>query len=125
MKNTFLKFVNLVINLIFITISFYIIKFLLFYKYDVNVVIIDWQKDAGVEVNGSIYVDAVNNSKKIGLKTAEIIKKLKIDPTSDIHCIGHSLGAHLCGFCGKVKKLNRISGKNVIYVNNYNNNNND
>ncbi len=59
-------------------------------------------------------MDAVNNTKKIGRKTAEIIKKLKLDPTSDVHCIGHSLGAHLCGFCGKVKKLNRISGVMIL-----------
>ena len=27
-----------------------------------------------------------------------------------IHCIGHSLGAHACGFSGKLVKLGRISG---------------
>ena len=27
-----------------------------------------------------------------------------------VHCIGHSLGAHVCGYAGKEVKLKRISG---------------
>jgi hypothetical protein len=28
----------------------------------------------------------------------------------NVHCIGHSLGAHVCGYTGKIFKLKRISG---------------
>lgn len=40
---------------------------------------------------------------------------MRLNPILDVHCIGHSLGSHVCGFCGKVNQLNRISGKyNII-----------
>ena len=39
----------------------------------------------------------------------EFIKSARIPP-KNVHCIGHSLGAHVCGFAGKEVKLNRITG---------------
>ena len=52
---------------------------------------------------------SANNTKIVGKKTALFLNQSNIDPL-DVHCIGHSLGAHTCGFVGKYSKLGRISG---------------
>ena len=52
---------------------------------------------------------------------AQLIRDLNIH-SSKIHCIGHSLGSHLCGFLGKKLKangwghMNRISGSLSLYT---------
>lgn len=82
---------------------------------DCNVVIVNWK-------NGSQppYTQAVANTRLIGAMTARLAAQLieveNISP-SKIHCVGHSLGAHTCGYVGynlRTKygyKLGRITGK--------------
>lgn len=82
---------------------------------DCSVIVVDWR-------NGSSppYTQAVANIRLIGTMTAHLIAdivshsdNLKLDR---VHCIGHSLGAHLCGYVGYTLKkefgltLGRISG---------------
>jgi hypothetical protein len=67
----------------------------------VPVVIVNWQADA----SGPNYYQAARNTIAVGQRIAALIKNIGLDPTSDAHCIGHSLGSHVCGFCGKVKPL--------------------
>ncbi len=51
---------------------------------------VDWEEGAAMPW----YWDAVNNTRIAGLKLAEFIMNNDIMPDK-IHCIGHSLGAHV------------------------------
>jgi hypothetical protein len=67
--------------------------------------LIDWSDGAGI-----IYARASYNTKVTGTKIADFILKSNINPMT-VHCIGFSLGSHVCGFVGKKVKLARITGK--------------
>lgn len=92
-----------------------------------NVIVVDWSELA----LGSLYV-ATQNSHKVSRRLAKLLVQLEtighIKPEL-IHCIGHSIGLHICGkaareafpdpitrisssevYSGKVKKMGRISG---------------
>ncbi|CAK9806436.1 Pancreatic lipase-related protein 2 [Anthophora plagiata] len=81
---------------------------------DCNVVIVNWIGGAGPP-----YTQAVANTRLVGAMTArltyQLIKVGGIDPAK-IHCIGHSLGAHTCGYVGYTLRqkyghhLGRITG---------------
>ncbi|CAF0864126.1 unnamed protein product [Brachionus calyciflorus] len=73
--------------------------------YDMNVIMVNWKQDA----KGPFYPNAAKNTKKIGEHLGNFIRINKIERERS-HCIGHSLGAHVCGFAGKTIKLERISG---------------
>jgi hypothetical protein len=57
-----------------------------------------------------MYYAAAQNTFPVGMQIANLLIRLKAN-YSMVHCIGHSLGAHVCGHCGKIVKLGRISGK--------------
>ncbi|KAG5898143.1 hypothetical protein JTB14_034000 [Gonioctena quinquepunctata] len=80
-----------------------------------SVIVIDWQKGSGPP-----YTQAVANIRLVGVVTAHILNDLskftgdlKLD---HVHAIGHSLGAHMCGYIGYTLKkefnltLGRITG---------------
>ncbi|XP_043250444.1 pancreatic triacylglycerol lipase-like [Colletes gigas] len=81
---------------------------------DCNVVIVNWIGGAGPP-----YTQAVANTRLVGAMTARLASQLieigGID-SSKIHCIGHSLGAHTCGYIGYFMRrsyhhrLGRITG---------------
>ncbi|XP_033196633.1 pancreatic triacylglycerol lipase [Bombus vancouverensis nearcticus] len=83
-------------------------------KEDSNVVIVNWIGGAGPP-----YTQAVANTRLVGAMTARLAYQLievgRVDSTR-IHCIGHSLGAHTCGYIGYTlrqtydHKLGRITG---------------
>ncbi|KAL6257487.1 hypothetical protein P5V15_011057 [Pogonomyrmex californicus] len=81
---------------------------------DCNVVIVNWIAGAGPP-----YTQAVANTRLVGAMTARLAAQLiEITqiPLSKTHCIGHSLGAHTCGYVGYTLrkrygyKLGRITG---------------
>ncbi|CAF1012069.1 unnamed protein product, partial [Brachionus calyciflorus] len=74
-------------------------------SHDVNVIIIDWKSGA----QGPDYFAAASNTRIVGQKMAAFIGEAKLT-LSKVHCIGHSLGSHVCGFTSKLKRLGRISG---------------
>jgi len=78
-------------------------------KHDYNLVLVDWHKGANVGVFNLDYPKASQNTRVVGDMLAQLIQYFDIDP-KNTHCIGHSLGAHVCGYAGKVDKLDRISG---------------
>ncbi|XP_011495868.1 PREDICTED: pancreatic triacylglycerol lipase-like isoform X2 [Ceratosolen solmsi marchali] len=81
---------------------------------DANVIVVNWIGGAGPP-----YTQAVANTRLVGAMTgrlaSQLIQRGNILPTR-LHCIGHSLGAHTCGYIGynlRVQygyKLSRISG---------------
>ncbi|CAF0887214.1 unnamed protein product [Brachionus calyciflorus] len=73
--------------------------------FDGNIVSVDWEEGA----KAPNYFSAAENVEITGTKLGEFIREVGIN-VSKVHCIGHSLGAHACGFAGKVIKLGRISG---------------
>lgn len=73
--------------------------------HDVNVIVVEWS--AGAKPPN--YFSAASNTRIVGEKIANLIDTNRLD-TSKVHCIGHSLGAHICGFASKIKRIGRISG---------------
>lgn len=81
---------------------------------DCNVVIVNWIGGAGPP-----YTQAVANTRLVGAMTARLAYQLinvgGVDPMK-MHCIGHSLGAHTCGYVGYTLRqryehnLGRITG---------------
>jgi pimeloyl-ACP methyl ester carboxylesterase len=62
-----------------------------------------------------IYKTSADNTRKVGKELADYLNTLGLTGNTLVHCIGHSLGAHVCGFAGKNYALNgkkffRISG---------------
>ncbi|XP_032755294.1 lipase member I [Rattus rattus] len=77
---------------------------------DVNLIVVDWNQGATT----FIYGRAVKNTRKVAEILREYIENLLIHGASldNFHFIGMSLGAHICGFVGKLfqGQLGRITG---------------
>ena len=54
-------------------------------------IVVDWQKGAS---SRTAYIYAVINVRFVGKKVSEFLTASKIK-TLNVHCIGHSLGAHV------------------------------
>ncbi|CAH1793243.1 unnamed protein product [Owenia fusiformis] len=77
------------------------------FKDDFNLVSIDWEEGAKYLLD---YNRASSNGQLVGkMVSTFLMDVLKLDPKR-IHCIGHSLGSHVCGFIGKENTLKRITG---------------
>ena len=66
----------------------------------VNFFIVDWQKLAA----NRYYYTSAKYTKIVGRQLAKFIAYLKENHSTNmdsVHLIGHSLGAHVCGFTGK------------------------
>ncbi|XP_036591713.1 inactive pancreatic lipase-related protein 1-like [Trichosurus vulpecula] len=75
----------------------------------VNCICVDWKGGSQ-----TTYSQAANNIRVVGAEVAKMIKVLSTDyqyPPSEIHIIGHSLGAHAAGEAGqRTPGLSRITG---------------
>ena len=78
-----------------------------------NVICVDWSLPA----SGYDYFGLLSELPTIGQMVANFTNRLNIltkSSNKDMHCIGHSLGAHICGFVGKTfeigDKLGQITG---------------
>jgi len=81
--------------------------------YDYNVVMIDWENGANVGVFNLDYPKASQNTRVVGDMFGQLLQYMESTANlqvGNVHCIGHSLGAHVCGYAGKVIKYDRISG---------------
>ncbi|BFY99448.1 hypothetical protein BsWGS_02488 [Bradybaena similaris] len=76
---------------------------------DYNVVLVDWSHG-----NEAPYDQACANARLVGAQIAALVKALISGfevSASSFHIIGHSLGAHVCGYAGeKIPGLGRITG---------------
>ena len=94
-----------------------LIKNNLLLKENANVIVVDWKEGAMTLLTKNTfssehfqdYLKAAQNTKIVGNVTANFLIQANIN-SKKVHCIGHSLGAHACGFIGKHMKLNRITG---------------
>ncbi len=65
-------------------------------------VAVDWSEGAkATSISDGIYITAALNTKFVGKETANMLSKFQIN-LSNVHCIGHSLGAHC------IKKFNAL-----------------
>ena len=76
---------------------------------DANVIAVDWKDKARLFFNGWPYITAAKNTAQIGDSIAEFLSTTNIQ-LENVHCIGNSLGAHICGYVGFHGKLARITG---------------
>ncbi len=86
-----------------------------------QIITVNWKEGAKFFVPTlQKYKQSISNARLVGTLVAQLllgIFKRKNYPLSSVHCIGHSLGAHICGYVGKVLKRNirttlgRITGK--------------
>lgn len=80
-------------------------------KPKVNVLINYWKSPTG----GIPYGEDAKYTRQLGADLVAVLVRLGLE-NSAIHCIGHSLGSHICGFAGKAfkastnRKFSRISG---------------
>ena len=76
---------------------------------DTNVLLVDWSGG-----NGLPYTQATSNTQIVGIEISKMIDSIVSNQKGslkDIHLIGHSLGAHICGYAGKrTQGIKRISG---------------
>ena len=88
---------------------------LAFYQADANVIDVVWTKGA---YDG--YSQAVANTRVVGALLANMVKFLHNTTNLDygsVHLIGHSLGAHVCGYAGeRLPGLGRITGFSRLIV---------
>lgn len=85
---------------------------------DFNVIIVDWSKG-----NGLPYTQATANTQIVGADIAILVNKLIASHGASadrIHCIGHSLGAHICGYAGqRIVGLGKITGLDPVKYKNF------
>jgi len=76
---------------------------------DYNVVIVDWGYGSL-----ALYGQATANTRVVGAMIAQLITFMQKQTDArpeDMHIIGHSLGAHICGYAGeRLQHLGRITG---------------
>ena len=80
---------------------------------DFNVIIVDWGHGSKTD-----YQHAAANTFVVGAETALLLKNLHNNhglKYSDVHIIGHSLGAQTAGHVGHaIPHIARISGNNIL-----------
>merc|ERR1712130_1014546 len=86
-------------------------------KKQLGVLVIDWEESSrwkNVFEPWSDYSKAVKNTRCLAEIAADLLEHLSSRPS--LHCIGHSLGAHVCGFMSNKllekggKRMERITG---------------
>ncbi|KAG8186509.1 hypothetical protein JTE90_004838 [Oedothorax gibbosus] len=82
---------------------------------DTNVVIVDWSRGSQ-----SPYIQAVANARIVGAEIARMVNALKKFgnlTASNLHIIGHGLGAHVAGYAGQsiLPMVSRITGLDPAY----------
>lgn len=78
---------------------------------DYNVICVDWKQYS----TDLTYAGAKLRAKPIGKDIAKVLNKITYNMTEgtrDLHLIGHSMGAHIVGFTGKIliNQVPRITG---------------
>ncbi|XP_037080631.1 pancreatic triacylglycerol lipase-like [Pollicipes pollicipes] len=83
-------------------------KYLLLQQDDYNVILVDWGHGSTIP-----YLQATANTQLVGRQVALLVAALASRGASlaQVHLVGHSLGAHVCGYAGShTPGLGRITG---------------
>lgn len=81
-----------------------------------NVVVVDWSEGAKVDWDRPTELVPSANSRVVARQIRNLIRAFRAQTdfrNDQVHCIGHSLGAQLCGFLGQEfqeDRIGRISG---------------
>ena len=85
----------------------------IYHDQNVTTLVVDWS--VGAKRDHSCegfpgYLCAASNVRYVGAAIERVVRKLVTEKSEDpesvyIHCMGHSLGAHVCGFFGKYVKV--------------------
>ena len=82
---------------------------------DINVIIVGWGDGADSWLWN--YDKSAANTRVAAKETALVIENLVanggVDPML-LWCVGHSLGAHLCGHVGMLTHVHRVTGENIL-----------
>merc|ERR1719215_335775 len=74
-----------------------------------NVIVVDWSGGSGLP-----FTLAVANTQVVAVDISKLIEKIISETNLTVkafHLVGHSLGAHICGYVGRrIKGLKRITG---------------
>ena len=85
---------------------------------DSNVVIVGWELGSQRLWYPQSVSDTRSIGAEIGMVAANIMARFKTN-RSRLYCVGHSLGAHVCGHAGMKTKFGRITGiVNVFIISN-------
>lgn len=83
---------------------------------DFNVFTIDWE----ILTPFPCYLSAISNSRLVAQCSAQFYSYLTHSGAAahSVHCVGHSLGAHICGMMSNhlTDKMHKIIGKRNIEV---------
>ena len=74
---------------------------------DYNVITVNWDSSGR-------YYKAATNTRTVGAAVAQMARYLVAThriSRGKLWCVGHSLGAHVCGLAGKKYKFARITGE--------------
>jgi len=74
-----------------------------------NIIAVSWE---GSSVNPN-YLQSASDTRSVGAEIGVVVNKLKKEhglAIANIWCIGHSLGAHVCGHAGAYTRIGRITG---------------
>ena len=82
-------------------------------KNDYNVIVVQW--DLGSD--NLNYAQSASDTRSVGAYIGLVARNLIQhggSQRSRLYCVGHSLGAHVCGHAGSTEKFGRISGELMI-----------
>ena len=88
---------------------------LLCFQYDYNVIIVGWFRGA-LEL---WYPQAASNTRVVGRQIGNVARNLVENggaKASNVWCVGHSLGSHVCGHAGTSFKIGRITGMDIFIM---------
>ena len=82
---------------------------------DYNVIIVGWKLGA----ENLWYPQSASNTRTVGGEIALVVNNTINNghsSKSSMYCVGHSLGAHVCGHAGQQGQFGRISGEIFIVM---------
>ena len=83
------------------------------------VLLVDWRFGAnpdGVLDIRADYHQAAANTRYVGVATERVLRQLNQTAGLHIHCLGHSLGAHACGFLGQAVQVDTEYNNTVARI---------
>lgn len=73
---------------------------------------VDWR----VGADKPLYINAMVNTRVVGACSGQLAVQMG-SPAAVLHCTGHSLGGHTCGYMGEYLEgtMGRVTGENIMW----------